>query len=615
MLRPVRTACRSIVVRLVLFGVALVLAGFVLRMAYLIPYLRDRLIDLSSEHQLTIANYVARDIDAKLQARLTFLDHLATALPADLLTDPARLEDWLKERHQTNPIFSYGLAVIPADGHGAWADWPIIPGRRGLDYSGTGYLIDALAVGRPVIGAPMRGRASGEPVLVAAAPIRDREGRPVAVITGVTTLAAPGFLDILQETKIGHTGGFLLISPKDGVFVAATDRTKILTPLPPPGRNPLHDRAMAGYRGTGITVNIHGVEELSAMASVPTADWFLVARVPTLEALEALETFKDFVIRGTIVVTLTLIVVGGLMIRALFKPLLTSSHLMHRMASGEIELQPLPVARRDEIGDLALGFNFLLARLDEVTGQKLAAERLRLAEKEHMEGLLRQWMADVSHELRTPTSILQAQIEAIQDGVFEADARRMDLLHGEVMGMSRLVEDLFVLARSDINKLEIRADEVDLCALVDDAVHAFRGRYAEAGLTIDWHGCDDGHDGHVVRGDAARLRQVVSNLLENTLRYTDAGGRLAIACGPGESGLTLTFDDTPPGVPPEMLPRLFERFFRVDGSRSRRSGGSGIGLALCRSLAEAHGGSITAEASPLGGLRVLVHLPRAEECR
>ena len=115
-----------------------------------------------------------------------------------------------------------------------------------------------------------------------------------------------------------------------------------------------------------------------------------------------------------------------------------------------------------------------------------------------------------------------------------------------------------------------------------------------------------------VFGDADRLRQMFRNLLENSARYTDRGGRVRVAARREGERVIVEFDDSAPGVPPEALPQLFERFYRVEGSRSRANGGSGLGLAICRSIAAAHGGDIAAAPSPLGGLRVSVSLPVAE---
>ncbi len=229
-------------------------------------------------------------------------------------------------------------------------------------------------------------------------------------------------------------------------------------------------------------------------------------------------------------------------------------------------------------------------------------------EKERMECSLRQWMADTSHELRTPLTVLRAQVEAVQDGIHAADAKSLGVLHREAMTLTRLVDDLHTLARSDIGQLECRRDPVDLLDLLDDIASAFRGRYAAAGLGLEWQKNPPDIPA-LVSGDASRLQQVLSNLFENTLRYTDPGGRLRVHAVAGVGTITLQFDDTAPAVPPAALPRLFDRFFRVDPSRSRERGGTGVGLAICRSIVAAHDGQITAEPSPLGGLRISIVLP------
>ncbi len=606
-LRWVKAYDQRVVVRLGVFAVALVMVGMLGRIAVLLPYLKEGLAEFSTSHQMALAGYVAGDIGGKVKDRLDLLDHLVGVLPPDLLDDPERLRAWLKDRQDTNPIFSNGMMVVRRNGLGAIAEYPMVAGRLPLDYADSDWLADAVREGRAVLGKPIRGRATNEPIIIMAAPILGRDGRAVAVLAGVTALAAPGFLDLLQRTRIGETGGFLLISPRDNVFVAATDRSKTLAPLPRPGLNPLHDRAMAGYRGTGITTNIVGVEELSAMVSVPGTDWFLVARLPTDEAFALIERTRVFIMRNSIFLSGFAAMACLVVLPRFLRPLTTVSRLIHRMAEGEIPLQPVPVVRRDEVGELATGFNVLLARLTEVTAQKEAEERLRMADKERMEVSLRQWMADTSHELRTPIAVLRAQIEAIQDGVHTVDERTFDVLHRETMGLSRLVDDLNTLALSDVGRLECRFDPVEPLSLLDDVVGAFGNRYAAAGLGIEWLERPAVHP--VMSGDSERLRQVFSNLLENTLRYTDAGGRLRIGCVVEPRTLTLHFDDTAPGVPAEALPRLFERFFRVEASRSRVRGGAGIGMALCRSIVEAHGRSIAAAASPLDGLRVTLVLP------
>ncbi|TAN50321.1 MAG: HAMP domain-containing protein, partial [Rhodospirillales bacterium] len=517
------------------------------------------------------------------------------------------LSGWLQEHHETYPKFSNGLIVIPQNGLGSLGEYPLRPGRGQLDFSQSDWFLAATAEKQPVLGKAMRGRASQEPLIVMAAPVLDGQGKILAILAGVSAIADPGFLNQVQEARIGKTGGFLLISPKDNQFVAATNPDMVLKPLPKPGVNLLHDRAMAGYRGTGVTVNAFGVEELSAMVSVPSTGWFLVARVPTKEAFAAIDEARQFFLRATMIGGVVVVSFLLLVLPYMFRSLTKTSRLIHRMAEGEIELQPVPMTSRDEVGDLVEGFNILVGRLEEITAQKLAEERLRLSERERMEASLRQWMADTSHELRTPVAVIRAQIEAIQDGVHSADAPTLEVLHREAMGLSRLIDDLYTLARSDVGSLDIYRVPILPLELLEETVSAFSHRYAEAGLFIEQSEIPDPPP--VAIGDPARLRQVFSNLMENTLRYTDSGGGLRIESALVGDRLEINFDDTPPGVPGEALEHLFDRFYRVDASRSREHGGSGIGLAVSTSVVEAMGGRIKASHSSLGGLRITLSLP------
>lgn len=603
----IRHASRSLIVRLILLAVVLIVVALIGRILILMPFLKENLTDLTSAQLLSISQYVARDTDERIRSRVELIDKLAKFAPRQLLDDRADLTRWLAEHHETYPKFSRGLMVVSAKTKKIVGEFPSVPGRMDLDFSQSDWFVKALEGKEAVIGRPMRSRLDGEPVIVMAAPIQDAQGRPLAVLAGVAEIGAHDFLDQIQSKRIGKTGSFLLISPKDNLFVSSGKPEMILKPLPKPGVNLLHDRAMAGYRGTGITVNAFGVEELSAMTSVPYTDWFLVARLPTSEAFEVIEKSYNFLIARGIVMGGGVILFLLWFLPRMFRPLVNTSRLIHRMAEGEIELQPVPVVRKDEVGDVALGFNYLLSRLNEMTDQKLAQERLRLIEREQMENSLRQWMADTSHELRTPISVMRAQIEAIQDGIHQADSHTLDVLHREVMGLTQLVDDLYTLARSDVGRLDGQTIPVEPLEILDETVQAFYSRFAEAGLRLDQSG--RAMSSAVVLGDPARLKQIFSNLLENSLRYTDKGGRLKIESAVVQGRLVIYFDDSGPGVPDGALGRLFERFYRVDTSRSRDHGGSGIGLAVCRSLIEAMGGAIKAAHSDLGGLRIILTLP------
>lgn len=376
----------SIAFRVVAVGMALVIVGAVARIVFLSSFFKDKVEELSAAHQMSIATYVAHDIDEKIKARLDLLRRSAAALPHRLLSDPAGLTAWLAERQDASALFSKGMAVLPLDGKGLIAEHPPVPGRSGVDNSAKDWFLAARDGRAPAIGRPARSVLNGEPVIIMAAPVLGPDGAPVAVLAGGTALMAPGFLNLVQENRIGRTGGFLLVSPKDRIFVAADKPGMVLSGTPPEGVNPLHDRAMAGYRGTGITVNAAGEEELSAIASVPTPGWFIVARLPTAEAFRSVEDIRHLVAAVSAVTLVVMAILVMLVIRFILRPLSEAARRMHLMADGAIPLAPLPIRRRDEVGELALGFNYLLGKLREQEAA-LRESEARMAHIAHHDAL------------------------------------------------------------------------------------------------------------------------------------------------------------------------------------------------------------------------------------
>lgn len=274
--------------------------------------------------------------------------------------------------------------------------------------------------------------------------------------------------------------------------------------------------------------------------------------------------------------------------RQLVKPIRSLSAGTRQLAAGRYDTR-ISVAGRDELGQLARDFNSLAKTLEE-------NEKSR-----------RQWIADISHELRTPLAILQGEIEAMQDGVRQCTPERLASLHGETLNLARLVNDLYELSLSDIGALSYQKQRTDLAQLLEACLGPYREEFASKNIELRFA---PGSGGPVhVFGDPARLQQLFSNLLGNSLRYTDPGGAVEIALAADAGHAMIDVRDSRPGVPPEHLPRLFERLYRVDPSRSRSTGGAGLGLAICRNIVEAHDGRITAQASPLGGLWVHVDLP------
>lgn len=364
----------SIKFRIIALGLLLVLLGVLVRQFIAIPMLQKDVQELVASQQLSIATYIARDIDHKIASNLALIERFAADLPPELVSQPENLQAWIKDRQRITPAFSNGLLVVRPDGLGLLAEYPVFPERNQRNYSSADWFLTALRTSKPAMGKPSRESPNEDPVIVFAVPVRDAGGNLVAALAGSTLLNASGFLDRIQETPLGGTGGFLLVSPADRMFVASSDPVMTLKPTPPVGVNLLHDRAMSGFRGTGITINAKGLEELSAMASVPSAGWFVVARLPTAEAFRPVEALRNFIFKANTLLMVTIVLLLLFALSRILRPLTASSKAIRAMADGKAELAPLPVVRKDEVGILVEGFNVLVNRLREEQKAREASE-------------------------------------------------------------------------------------------------------------------------------------------------------------------------------------------------------------------------------------------------
>ncbi|UCF94748.1 MAG: HAMP domain-containing protein [Desulfobacterales bacterium] len=289
---------------------------------------------------------------------------------------------------------------------------------------------------------------------------------------------------------------------------------------------------------------------------------------------------------------------GGILLLAAIVSFLLSRHFLapvRRLAEGTRALAEfkfdtkIDVRTQDELGQLAADFNRMARTLKKY------------------EELRRQWISDISHELRTPLAILKGEIEALQDGVRRIDQTNLESLHAEVQRLSKMVEDLHQLALADSQTLLPKDELIEPLAILQEMVAHFQNRLAREG--IDTQIELSASEAVIVKGDADRLAQLFSNLLENTVNHTASPGLLKIFEHHTTDRLRIYFEDSGPGVPQEALERLFDRLYRVDQSRSRKRGGSGLGLAICKQIVESHGGKIRAAHAPSGGLRIEIELP------
>lgn len=278
------------------------------------------------------------------------------------------------------------------------------------------------------------------------------------------------------------------------------------------------------------------------------------------------------------------------------KYLLTPLGALHRgateIANGNLEHRIEQIGN-DELTDLISSFNLLAASLAK--------------QKEIRE----QWLSDISHELRTPVAVLRGEIEALQDGIRPMETKYLEGLHAQVTTLTQLIDDLHSLSISSDSAFRTNhRNDIVLADIMDDLLARFELRFASKSLSVAKEYSSSIDTSLYV--DAKLIQQVFQNLFENCFRYTNERGNIRITLQSKANELVAIIEDSAPEVPDESLPKLFDRLYRVDSSRSRASGGSGLGLAICQNIVEAHQGTIEASHSSLGGVKVVVRLPKQQ---
>lgn len=273
------------------------------------------------------------------------------------------------------------------------------------------------------------------------------------------------------------------------------------------------------------------------------------------------------------------------------KPLREMAHAAGKMAQGDYS-QRVRTASRDEVGQLATSFNRMSAELEQV-------EKLR-----------RELVANVSHELKTPISALRAHLENLLDGVEQPDRATIAVMLQQSERLGRLVEQLLDLSRLESGDIPMELRAASIQPLLDDVRSELEGAMAERGVELR---TEIPPDLPAVLGDRERIHQVLFNLLDNAVRFTPRDGLVTVSAHRVGQRCEVRVTDTGPGIPAEHLPLVFERFYRADPARARGDGGTGIGLAIVRSIVEAHGGRIHAESEVGRGTTFAFDLPIAPQ--
>jgi signal transduction histidine kinase len=301
-------------------------------------------------------------------------------------------------------------------------------------------------------------------------------------------------------------------------------------------------------------------------------------------------TIGRFFLWGALVAVAIAVALAFLLSRRTLSPVKALTSAAERLGRGDFS-QRVQIKDKGELGDLAQTFNSMAVDL------------------EHTEKLRKNMVADIAHELRTPLSNIQGYLEALRDGVMKPDKETISSLYEEASLLSRLVDDLQELSLAEAGELKLVRQKEDIGELIRQAVAAVGAKKKAKGLSL---AVELPEKLPPVNIDSRRIGEVLRNLLENAVAHTGKGGSITVAAKPGENWVEVSVADTGEGIPAEELPNIFERFYRVDKSRTRATGGSGLGLTIAKRLVEAHGGRIEVQSQPGKGSRFSFTVPVAE---
>jgi PAS domain S-box-containing protein len=328
--------------------------------------LHEDIESLLSEKQLSSASFVAKAVDDELDQRLWFLEAIAAQITPELMGNPAALQTLLEQCPNFQIQFNAGAFVVGDDGV-AVANLPLTVKRVGTNYMDRDFIVAALKKGKATVGAPVIGKRLNAPIFVMGVPIRDAQGAVIGALSGVTDLSKPSFLDKISEGDYGRKGSYYLLVCKPlRQIVTSNDKRRIMEKLPPPGVIPIMDNFLKGRDGSTVYVNPLGVDVLASYKSISAADWIVTVATPTSEAFAPIYRMQQRMYLAAVFLTLLAGALNWWMMRRQLAPMLTAISQLNAMPE---KMQPLPVTRQDEIGQLVTGFNRLLATVEERTNE------------------------------------------------------------------------------------------------------------------------------------------------------------------------------------------------------------------------------------------------------
>jgi len=303
--------------------------------------------------------------------------------------------------------------------------------------------------------------------------------------------------------------------------------------------------------------------------------------------LAFLEQTKEDLFYIVLGLFILIIIIATPMSRHFVMPIKRLEHAMRSLNNGDFKVK-INVTGNDELSSLSLNFNDLAKTLEQNESSRNT------------------WLANISHEVRTPIAIIKGEIEAIQDGLRPLDFNSLSSLNEEVNHLHKLVNDLSTLSNAEIGAMRYQKQPLNLATVIEHNLIRHDHKANELKLSISQHIASTHF---TIWADETRINQLIDNLVNNSFKYTQAPGAIHISLTKTTSQVILTISDSFPSVPDDSLAKLFEHLYRIESSRNRKTGGSGLGLALCKKIMSAHQGTINATHSKFGGLEICCTFP------
>ncbi len=594
----------NIRLKIVLAVVALTLLVLLPSSAVQMHFIRQDMGRMLADQQFAAVARVAADIDIKLDSMRDVLLRLAKGMPLSLLQSREAAQAYFAQRPALLASFDE-LWILDPNGDFI-VDLSKAPSRTLLGKAERSDLDRLKLTRKALIGEPKRNAADGDPSIQIMVPIITQDDAFAGALVGVVKLMNVNLLGALANAKVGKSGIFIVLekgpTPR---FLMQPQRDLLLAPRPDNGVASTL-RALKGFEGSAEDTTYSGERNLYSYKSLKTVDWLVLAEVPLKEVYAPITLAEQRLWRITLAICIAVIPLAWVFAWLMVNPILMLRNGIERMRRNVGGQVPQLVQRADEIGDLARSFYSLIKELTDTAASQRDAERRLRDVAESTARSKSEFLATMSHEVRTPMSGILGISELLLDTPLSAEQRDyVQTILNSGKTLLAISSDILDISKIDAGKLDLETIAHDPRDTVREVVALFAPRASAKGLMLDAD-IDAEVPRHVI-GDPGRLRQILTNLVGNSLKFTvDGFVRIEVAVAERTAGeLLLAFSvvDSGIGMTAEQQAKLFRPYLQADASTHRRFGGSGLGLSICLRLVEMMGGSFDVESTPNEGSR------------